>query len=174
MRRYPARISDEDNVLRHLYIIMGPAGCGKSSIASALHDKTGWAMIEADAHHSKSNVEKQAAGIPLTDEDRVSWIDSMVEAINHSDQEHMLLACSALTPYVQSRFLEDIDPNCHWFLLDVSRKELSRRLNARVDHFMSPTLLDDQLNALSAPDGAHRVDGEQTIEQICHDILALI
>ncbi|MEL6693958.1 MAG: hypothetical protein AAFQ12_13130, partial [Pseudomonadota bacterium] len=79
-----------------------------------------------------------------------------------------------LTPYVQTRLLEEIDPECHWFLLDVSRQELSRRLNARTDHFMSPSLLEDQLKALSAPDHAHRINGEQSIPQICNDILAVI
>ena len=160
--------------MRHLYIIMGPAGCGKSSIAAELSALTGWPMIEADAHHSEANVAKQAAGIPLTDADRASWIDSMIEAINGDDHDHLLLACSALTPYVQNRFLEEVQPQSHWFLLDVSREELSRRLNARTDHFMPPSLLDDQLLALSAPKLAHRINGEQTIPQICNDILALV
>ena len=160
--------------MRHLYIIMGPAGCGKSSIAAELSAQTGWPMIEADAHHSDANVAKQAAGIPLTDADRASWIDSMIGAINGDEHEHLWLACSALTPYVQNRFLAEIDPECHWFLLDVSRQELSRRLSTRTDHFMPPSLLDDQLEALSAPAQAHRINGEQTIPQICEDIRALI
>ena len=160
--------------MRHLYIIMGPAGCGKSTIAEDRSAQTGWPMIEADAHHSKANVAKQSAGIPLTDNDRTSWIDSMIETINSGDHAHALLACSALTPYVQGRFLEEIVPVTHWFLLDVSREELSRRLSARPDHFMPSSLLDDQLQALSAPEQAHRINGEQTISQICNDILALI
>lgn len=160
--------------MRHLYIIMGPAGCGKSSIASELSAQTGWPMIEADDHHSKENVEKQAAGIPLTDLDRADWIESMVGAINHSGEERMLLACSALTPYVQDRFLKEIDPQIHWFLIDVSREELARRLNSRANHFMPASLLDDQLKALTAPADAHRIKGDQTIAEICNQIRILI
>ena len=153
---------------------MGPAGCGKSTIAADISAQTGWPMIEADAHHSEANIAKQAAGLPLTDDDRASWIDSMIDEINGADHAHLLLACSALTPYVQGRFLAEVNPITHWFLLDVSREELSRRLSARLGHFMPPSLLDDQLQALSAPQQAHRVNGEQTISQICNDILALI
>ena len=161
-------------MLRHLYIIMGRAGCGKSSVAGALSARTGWPMIEADDHHSEANVEKQAAGIPLTDLDRADWIESMVRTINQSGDDHMLLACSALTPYVQDRFIKELSPQIHWFLIDVSREELARRLALRSDHFMPASLLDDQLNALSAPKDAHRINGEQSIEEICNQIRILI
>ena len=160
--------------MRHLYVIMGPAGCGKSSIATALSDATGWVMIEADAHHSTANVEKQAAGIPLTDADRASWISSIVDTVNQSTEAHQVLACSALTPYVQNRLSDEVEPTCHWFLLDVSREELSRRLSNRPDHFMPATLLDEQLRALTVPKRVHRVNGEQSVPQICADILGLI
>lgn len=160
--------------MRHLYLIMGPAGCGKSSVAEALKAHTGWAMIEADDHHSASNVEKQSKGIALTDADRADWIDSMVAAVNGSAAPIMLLACSALTPYVQGRLRTELDVKCHWFLLDVSREELAQRLSGRQDHFMSPTLLDDQLDALSAPEDAIRINGERAIEQIRDEVLSLV
>lgn len=160
--------------MRHLYLIMGPAGCGKSSIAEALQAHTGWAMIEADNHHSASNVEKQSQGVALTDADRADWIDSMVAAVNGSDAPQLLLACSALTPYVQGRLRTELNVECHWFLLDVSREELARRLSDRKDHFMSPALLDDQLAALSTPENAIRINGERTIEQIRDEILSLV
>ena len=153
---------------------MGPAGCGKSSIAKALSTQTGWPMIEADDHHSEANVAKQAAGVPLTDADRAGWVDGLVEAVNGSDAETTLLACSALTPYVQGRLKTEINCAIHWCLLDVSRNTLATRLAARTEHFMPASLLDDQLNALSAPGQAHRIDGEQSIDAICADILRLI
>ncbi|MFN3211578.1 MAG: gluconokinase [Henriciella sp.] len=159
--------------MRQLYIIMGPAGCGKSSITEALSEATGWPMIEADDHHSDANVAKQAAGHPLTDEDRAAWIDSIVNAVNGGTETNTLLACSALTPYVQERLSGELEPECHWFLLEVSEAELARRLSSRKDHFMPASLLQDQLEALSAPNEAHRINGEQSIERICADILGL-
>mgnify|MGYP001799675422 CR=1 FL=1 len=164
----------EDLQLRHLYIIMGPAGCGKSTIANALSDQNGWAMIEADTHHSSANVEKQAKGIPLTDTDRASWISSIVETINQSEAAQQVLACSALTPYVQQRLSEEVEPVCHWFLLNVSREELNRRLSSRQEHFMPASLLDDQLSALNPPEQVQHINGEQPISQICADILDLV
>jgi gluconokinase len=160
--------------LRQLYIIMGPAGCGKSSITEALSEATGWPMIEADDHHSEANVAKQAAGQPLTDADRAAWIGSIVDTVNGESETNTLLACSALTPYVQERLRDELQPECHWFLLEVSEAELASRLSARKDHFMPASLLQDQLMALSAPSQAHRINGEQNIDQICANILSLI
>ena len=160
--------------MRQLYIIMGPAGCGKSSITEALSEATGWPMIEADDHHPEANVAKQAAGQPLTDADRAAWIGSIIDTINGGSETNTLLACSALTPYVQERLHKELQPECHWYLLEVSEAELARRLSARKDHFMPASLLQEQLKALTAPNQAHRIDGEQTIELICADILSRI
>ena len=131
-------------------------------------------MIEADDHHSEANVAKQAAGQPLTDADRAAWIGSIIDTINAGSETNTLLACSALTPYVQERLREELQPECHWYLLEVSEAELARRLSARKDHFMPASLLQEQLKALTAPDQASRINGEQTIELICADILSRI
>ena len=52
-------------------VVMGVSGCGKSTIASAVALRAGATFIDADDLHPASNVEKMAAGIPLTDEDRM-------------------------------------------------------------------------------------------------------
>ena len=147
----------------------------KSSVAGALSARTGWPMIEADDHHSEANVEKQAAGIPLTDLDRADWIDNMVAEINQSGDDHMLLACSALTPYVQDRFIKELSPQTHWFLIDVSREELARRLASRSDHFMPASLLQSQFDALEDPtdeEDVFKVTIDQTLEAIVAQIVA--
>ncbi|MEO1553010.1 MAG: gluconokinase, GntK/IdnK-type [Pseudomonadota bacterium] len=155
-----------------VYIIMGPAGCGKSSIAAALSERAGWAMVEADDHHPTENVEKQRNQIPLTDADRVVWLDQLIGAINAVPHETIALACSALTPYVQSRLRDEIHGTCQWLLIEVPPDELRRRMTARKDHFMPVELLDNQLASLTPPIGVRRINGAQTMTKICDEILS--
>lgn len=151
---------------------MGPAGCGKTSIAQALSTRMSCPMIEADDHHPRNNVEKMSRGTPLTDQDRIAWMDSMIETINVSPATELVLACSALTPYVQSRLRDETPHKCHWWLIDVPRAVLERRMHARQDHFMPANLLESQLASLSPPKDVTRIDGDQSLENICDEILS--
>lgn len=155
----------------HLNVIMGPSGCGKSSIALELAQQTGWVMIEADDHHPESNVEKQRNRIPLTDEDRIAWLDNLLQSIHAAPHKPIVLACSALTPYVQKRLRSESKRTCIWWLLDVSREGLHQRLQDRQNHFMPVDLLDSQLDSLAPPSDVRKVNGEQSITDICAEIL---
>ena len=157
--------------MSNLYIIMGPAGCGKTSVATALCHRTGWTMIEADDHHPIENVEKQRQKIPLTDDDRVLWLDRLIGAINDTSDDSIVLACSALTPYVQERLRNEVDRARHWILIDVPVDVLRDRLVARTDHFMPVELLESQIASLQPPPGARYIRGDQPIDKICRDIL---
>ncbi|MEL6858138.1 MAG: gluconokinase [Pseudomonadota bacterium] len=153
-----------------LYIIMGPAGSGKSTIAGALSERMRWTMVEADTHHPQENVDKQAGGVPLTDADRAKWLDSMINHINRETAGPVVLACSALTPYVQNRLQHEVERSCVWLLLDVPKQTLAARLRARANHFMPASLLDDQLQALTSPPQAITINADQPIPQICDAI----
>ena len=63
-------------------VIMGVSGSGKSTIAALLSERLGWTFEEGDSLHPKSNVEKMAAGIPLTDEDRWPWLAKVADWID--------------------------------------------------------------------------------------------
>lgn len=150
---------------------MGPAGCGKSTVAAALSDQTGWPMIEADDHHSQANIQKQAAGTPLNDDDRKAWVDAILHAARlDKSNEPLILACSALTPYVQNRLVAESQRACLWFLLTVSADTLATRLKERENHFMPASLLGDQLKALAPPENAISIDAERPVEIVCADI----
>ena len=58
-------------------IIMGVAGCGKTTIGSLLSKQTGSYFIEGDNFHSKKNIKKMSSGIPLNDSDRMGWLKSI-------------------------------------------------------------------------------------------------
>ena len=44
-------------------VIMGVAGCGKSTVAALLAGQLGWDFQEGDDLHSAENVEKMASGL---------------------------------------------------------------------------------------------------------------
>ena len=67
--------------MRRLIVIMGVAGCGKSTIADALARQSGWPYLEADDFHPPENVAKMTGGAALTDPDRKAWIAAMRSAI---------------------------------------------------------------------------------------------
>ncbi|HCH9923112.1 TPA: gluconokinase, partial [Pseudomonas aeruginosa] len=45
-------------------VIMGVAGCGKSSVSQALCQRSGAHGIEGDSFHPAANIRKMSAGIP--------------------------------------------------------------------------------------------------------------
>ena len=58
-------------------VFMGVSGCGKTTVAAILAGRLGWPFEEGDALHPQANVEKMAAGHPLTDEDRAPWLEKV-------------------------------------------------------------------------------------------------
>ncbi len=157
----------------NMVVLMGPAGAGKSTLGAALARQTGWPFLEGDDYHPFTNKEKQAAGLPLTDMDRVGWIDAIVQGVNANPAAQLLLACSALTPYVQRRLRTEIHRHIRWILLLPSHEELQKRLETRPGHFMPASLLKDQLAALTPPAEAICLDAAP-INDLCEQVLATL
>ena len=61
--------------------IMGVAGSGKTTIAKLLSKKINAFLIEADDYHSKNNIDKMSAGIPLNDDVGNDWLIKIKEKI---------------------------------------------------------------------------------------------
>ncbi len=79
-------------------VVMGVSGSGKSTIAGILADRLGWPFEEGDSLHPLANVEKMAAGIPLTDDDRWPWLAKVADWIDGrlDAGENGVITCSAL------------------------------------------------------------------------------
>jgi gluconokinase len=77
-------------------ILMGVAGSGKTTIGVAFAKATGWRFIDADDFHSAAAVAKMRAGVPLTDEDRATWLAALHDRVARVlDRRGIVLACSA-------------------------------------------------------------------------------
>ena len=58
-------------------VVMGVAGCGKSSLGLALAQALRLPLIEGDDHHSPASRAKMSEGIALTDADREGWLTTL-------------------------------------------------------------------------------------------------
>lgn len=158
-----------------LIVIMGVSGCGKSTISTAFGRRKNWPVLEADDFHSVHNIEKMEGGIPLTDDDRAAWLDSIDEKIaSMGASSPIILACSALTPYVQNRLTLSGTRECIWVWLDGSVELIAARMKARQQHFMPVSLLDSQFAALAPPEGALRIDIGQSPAAILDALCAAL
>jgi gluconokinase len=140
----PARVREP------VLVVMGVAGCGKSTLAALLAQRLGWPLQEGDALHPQANVDKMAAGQPLTDADRWPWLRLTAEWIDArtAADEPGIVTCSAL-----KRAYRDVlrHEGVRFVHLTGTRDLLAQRMQDRSGHFMPPSLLDSQLATLEAP-----------------------
>lgn len=141
-----------------IILVMGVSGSGKTSVGQALARQRHCPFTDADSLHPEANRAKMAAGIPLTDEDRLPWLRAVGGAIRTAiigDRDHVF-ACSAL----KADYRRFIDPRgeCKLVYLHGSRELLAERLAGRSGHFFNPTLLQSQLDTLEEPEDATMVD----------------
>jgi gluconokinase len=127
-------------------VVMGVAGSGKSTIADMFAQQLGWTRIEGDDLHAPENVAKMAAGAPLTDADREPWLRLICQRINQT-QGNQVITCSALRRSYRE-ILRTADARVRFLHPSGSTEVLAARLGARTDHFMPPSLLTSQLDAL--------------------------
>lgn len=136
-------------------VVMGVSGCGKSTVAAALAAELGGVYLDADDFHPPANVAKMAAGVPLTDADRMPWLgvvgDAMAAATARG--ELVVVACSALRRAYRD-VLRAAVVDTFFVQLDGPPELLAARITARAEHFMPPALLASQLALLEplAPD----------------------
>jgi gluconokinase len=155
-------------------IVTGVAGSGKSTVGRLLAERTGWTFRDADDYHSPENVEKMRAGIPLTDEDRMPWLDALrreVVAPSLERGEPVVLACSALKA-AYLKVLGAGDPRVRVIRLTGDPRLLRERLERRAGHFAGAGLLESQLEAQEGPKDALVVDVADPPERIVDEIMA--
>ncbi len=152
--------------MNKIIIIMGVAGCGKSTIGSMLAHELGWDFYDADDFHSESNRIKMAKNIPLTDEDRAGWLDSLRSLIGQNIQngKPIVLACSALKKSYRDILM--INEQVEFIYLRGTYEQIEARLLQRSGHFMSAKMLASQFDILEEPQDAVTIDISHTPQEI--------
>jgi 6-phosphogluconolactonase len=156
-------------------VIMGVSGAGKSTIGQALAARLGFTYEDGDAYHSQANIDKMHAGVPLTDEDRWPWLRAIAAAIDAEVDRGIpvVIACSALRRVYRDVLVHGRS-DVRIVYLKGTEGLIERHLKNREGHFMNPSLLDSQFEALEEPaadEPAVTVDIDQPVESIVRDIM---
>lgn len=165
---------------RHVWVITGPAGCGKTSVAEFLHQTYSLPYLEGDTvsechgnrfatptptnissqYHTPENVEKMANGQPLTDADRWDWLISLREAAistlkKDPSSSGVILTCSALKrkyrDVIRIASYHDATLLVHFVFLSASEALLMDRVRARKNHYMKDYMVHSQFESLETP-----------------------
>ncbi len=147
-------------------VLMGVAGCGKSSVGAALSDAMGIPYRDGDDLHPAENIAKMSRGEALNDTDRWPWLALVGQALQAGP---MIIGCSALRRIYRERITQTVGRPVCFVHLSGNRAVIEARMRARQGHFMPPALLDSQFATLEPPDtdeNAVGVDIDQPLASI--------
>ncbi|HVG39943.1 MAG TPA: gluconokinase [Pyrinomonadaceae bacterium] len=155
-------------------IMMGVTGSGKTTIGQLLARQLNWKFYDADEFHPPANIEKMHAGIALTDEDRVPWLESLRDLVKRLLEQNTdgVLACSALRENYREYLL--IDDRVKLIYLKGDFRLIKDRLRKRRNHFMNPGLLQSQFDTLEEPRAGIPIDIAPSPKVIVRNIRAAL
>ncbi|MEL6527041.1 MAG: gluconokinase [Chloroflexota bacterium] len=162
-----------DDTKAKILIIMGVSGCGKSTIGALLAEQLAYAFYDGDDFHPDANIEKMSNGIPLTDADRMPWLDNLRQLIDKHLQvnKSAIIACSALKENYRER-IKQADERVIFVYLHGDFDLIWSRMSSRKNHFMKADMLRSQFEALERPsaDEAYTIPINQSVAQIIAEI----
>lgn len=158
-----------------IVVVMGVAGCGKTTVATALAAALGWRFLDADDYHPAANIRKMADGRPLDDDDRRPWLDRLRDALADEDArgQSVVLACSAL----KASYRATLASRCRavqWVHLHGRFEEVLPLIRKRRGHFMKEDLLRSQLATLEPPRDALTLPVTLTVDEQVRRIRACL
>jgi len=136
-----------------LYVIMGVAGSGKTTIGAKLARALDIAFVEGDELHPTENVRRMAAGIPLTDDDRRPWLLAIAARLREAKRAGagLVVSSSALKRSYRDLLRSEAQADVQVVYLKGTRELIAERMAQRRGHFMPPALLESQFATLEEP-----------------------
>ena len=155
-------------------LVMGVSGSGKSLIGSEIAKALALPFYDGDDYHPESNVEKMRQGIPLNDQDRSGWL----ETLNHlyTDNEAAVIACSALKPEYRDVLRRNNQQLVIVYLKGGFDTIWSRHQKRANHYFNGESMLKSQFEALVEPSEteALHIDIAPSFEQVLNQALNAI
>lgn len=131
-------------------VLMGISGSGKTTLAERLAGLLQRPYAEADSFHPAANIEKMAAGTPLTDEDRWPWLESIRDWMDaHTDSGGTIVTCSALKRAYRD-LLRQSSGRVVFLHVTSDPVVITDRMENRPGHFMPASLVPSQLATLES------------------------
>jgi len=151
--------ADEEEVCTPcVAVLMGVSGSGKTSVGIELAKRWKADFQDGDDFHPKENKKKMSEGLPLNDQDRKSWLESLAKLISDyvQNKKRVVVACSALKKAYRD-ILRSGGPAgkkkgmVRLFFLNGDKDLISERITQRKGHFFDKKLLQSQFDALQRP-----------------------
>lgn len=169
----------------HIWLVTGPAGCGKTTIAQYIAKSLNMPYIEGDEFHPPANIDKMSNNIPLTDSDRWDWLTALrQESLRRlsTGSSGVVLTCSALKrkyrDVIRVAPYYDRDLLVHFIYLDAPEEVIIERVSARTNHYMGSSMVQSQFDILEPPatdeSDAIVVDSTKPLDQVKDDALAKV
>lgn len=156
--------------MQTILFIMGVSGSGKTTVGKLLSKQTGIPFFDADDFHSTANVEKMKAGVPLTDEDRAAWLQSLNQLAKDHQTTGAVIACSALKETYRQELANGLH-HVQWVYLKGSYALIHERMLQRPHHYFSAAMLQSQFDILGEPSNAWVFDVQEEPNRITESIL---
>lgn len=148
-----------------LVIVTGVSGTGKSTLGALIAERLRLPFFDADQFHPEANIAKMSVGLPLTDEDRIPWLQAMADQLVESEKSGgAVLTCSALKNVYREKLA--VSENVRWIHLTGDRDLIWERMSARQNHFMKAGMLDSQIAIWEKPLTGYLLDITGTPEQL--------
>lgn len=155
----------------NIIILMGVTGVGKIEIGEELAEELGWVFYNGADFHPPANVDKMAQGIPLTDEDRRPWLETLNKLIHkHIEQnQRAVLACSALKQSYRDTLLAG-NEGAVFVYLKGSPTLIGARLRQRLGQLVKSSLVEHQYETLEEPEGVLTIEADEPPRAIIKQI----
>lgn len=145
--------SPRPSEVARIIVVMGVSSSGKSVVGKALARRLHAPFLDGDSYHPAANKEKMRAGIPLTDEDRWPWLESLALALRDAAETKGVAvgACSALKRSYRDFLKSKASLPLLFVHLHGDKAVIAERIARREHEYMPATLLDSQLATLEMP-----------------------
>jgi gluconokinase len=154
-------------------VVMGVSGSGKSTVGAALAQRLRVPFADADDFHPPASIAKMTAGVPLDDDDRHPWLETIGDWL----AEHPaggVMSCSALKRTYRDQ-LRRHRPDVEFLHLSGSADVVARRQASRPGHFMPASLVASQfetLEPLESDEPGITIDVEQSVDSIVDEYVS--
>ena len=153
-----------------IILMMGVTGAGKTTAGSLLAKALGWKFADADSFHPTANVEKMRHAIPLSDEDRIPWLEAIRDQMArwNAASTDGVITCSALKQSYRDLLLRNLAVKLVY--LQGSPALIEARVSQRQGHFAPAELVASQFADLQEPHEALVVQVNRSPEEIVAEI----